>query len=141
MLREQKYCTFRLAGQLFGLPVEGVQEILRSQPLTPVPLAADEVRGLMNLRGLIVLAIDLRRRLGLPDRDGANPCKNVVVRTDRGPVALQVDEVGDVISVDVASSDQIPMYVSESVRAMIECAHKLPQELLLVLNSEVTWTI
>lgn len=75
MLHEQKYCTFRLAGQLFGLPVEGVQEILRAQPLTPVPLAADSVRGLMNLRGLIVLAIDLRRRLALPIREGEDTCK------------------------------------------------------------------
>ncbi len=141
MLHEQKYCTFRLAGQLFGLPVEGVQEILRAQPLTPVPLAAESVRGLMNLRGLIVLAIDLRRRLALPSRDREDTCKNVVVRTDRGPVSLQVDEVGDVITVDTRTRDEIPQYVSEQARSKISGAYKLPQELLLVLNSEAAWTI
>ena len=141
MLLEQKYCTFRLAGQLFGLPVEGVQEILRAQPLTPVPLANDAIRGLMNLRGLIVLAIDLRRRLALPPRESPESCKNVVVRTDRGPVALQVDEVGDVISVDAQTRDKIPQYVSEQARSKLSCAYKLPQELLLVLNSVAAWTI
>jgi purine-binding chemotaxis protein CheW len=141
MQPDQTYCTFRLAGQLFGLPVEGVQEILREQPLTPTPLAADSIRGLMNLRGLIVLAIDLRRRLALPPRGPTEQCKNVVVHTDRGLVALQVDEVGDVISVDTHTRDEIPQYVSEQARAKISCAYKLPQELLLVLNSEAAWTI
>ena len=83
-----QYCTFRLDGHLFGVPVETVQEVLRHQSMTVVPLAPAEVSGLLNLRGQIVVTVDLRVRLGLQRRSAEAPSVNVVVRTHEGTVSL-----------------------------------------------------
>ena len=68
-----QYCTFSLDGHVFGVPVSSVQEVLRSQDLTTVPLAPTEIAGLLNLRGQIVTSLELRARLGLPPRDPDAP--------------------------------------------------------------------
>jgi purine-binding chemotaxis protein CheW len=111
-----------------------VQEVVRSQPLTRVPLAAPMVRGLMNLRGQIVTAIDMRRRLELPDRDEPGDEVNVVLQTADGAVALLVDEIGDVLEVDEAQFERPPETLRGVVREVIQGAYKLPQELLVVLD-------
>ena len=83
-MESQQFCTFFLSGYLFGVPVPQVQEVIRFQPMTPVPLAPAAVRGMINLRGQIVLAIDLRLRLCLGELyEGERPT-NVVVRTPDG---------------------------------------------------------
>src|SRR3954454_4627156 len=103
MADEHQYCTFYLDGSYFGLDVLHVQEVIRHQEMTRVPLAPPVVRGLINLRGQIVTALDLRRRLELPDRPADQPPPvNVVVRTDDGAVSLLVDDIGDVLVVDEA---------------------------------------
>src|SRR5713101_5028768 len=99
MADENQYCTFYLDGHYFGLDVLKVQEIIRYQAMTRVPLASPVVRGLINLRGQIVTAIDLRRRLRLQDLPADRLPMNVVVRRDDGPVSLLVDEIGDVLEV------------------------------------------
>src|SRR3954454_49954 len=99
MADEHQYCTFYLDGSYFGLDVLKVQEIIRYQEMTRVPLAPPVVRGLINLRGQIVTALDLRRRLELPDRPPEQFPVNVVVQTVEGAVSLLVDEIGDVLSV------------------------------------------
>jgi purine-binding chemotaxis protein CheW len=95
----RQYCTFFIDGRFFGLDVLKVQEIIRYQVMTRVPLARPVVRGLINLRGQIVTAIDLRRRLELGDRPDDQLPVNVVVHTEDGPVSLLVDEIGDVLEV------------------------------------------
>ena len=97
MADERQYCTFYLDGHYFGVDVLKVQEVIRYQEMTRVPLAPPVVRGLINLRGQIVTAIDLRRRLDLPDRPADQLPVNVVVQTDDGAVSLLVDEIGDVL--------------------------------------------
>src|SRR5215831_18399742 len=99
MAEGQQYCTFYVAGHYFGLDVLKVQEIIRYQEMTRVPLAPPVVRGLINLRGQIVTAIDLRRRLELKERPADQFPVNVVVQTEDGPFSLLVDEIGDVINV------------------------------------------
>jgi purine-binding chemotaxis protein CheW len=84
MAAEHQYCTFYLDRHYFGLDVLKVQEIIRYQEMTRVPLAPPEVRGLINLRGQIVTAVDLRRRLELSERPADQLPVNVVVRTVRG---------------------------------------------------------
>ncbi|MBS2020709.1 MAG: chemotaxis protein CheW, partial [Deltaproteobacteria bacterium] len=92
----RQLCTFLIDGMLFGVDVTNVQEVIRYQEMTRVPLASSTVRGLINLRGQIVTAIDMRARLGLPPRaDQALPM-NVVASTGDGVVSLLVDEIGDV---------------------------------------------
>lgn len=99
MSQPKQFCTFYLEGLYFGVEVLQVQEVLRTQQMTRVPLSAATVRGLINLRGQIVTALDLRRRLGLSDRaDDAQPM-NVIVRTADGAVSLLVDEIGDVVEI------------------------------------------
>jgi purine-binding chemotaxis protein CheW len=129
-----QFATFRLDDQLFGIDVMTVQEVILAQELTAVPLAPHEVRGLINLRGQIVIALDLRRRLGLPEHRDHLTATNVVVRTADGPVSLLVDEIGDVIEVGDESFERPPETVSGVARELIRGAYKLEQELLLVLD-------
>ena len=90
-----RYCTFRLGDLLIGIDVRRVQEVLRHDHMTPVPLAPPEVRGLINLRGQIVTSVDLRQQLGLAtDRDLA---ASVVIRAGDEIFSLLVEEVGDVV--------------------------------------------
>jgi purine-binding chemotaxis protein CheW len=138
---ERQLCTFYLSGHYLGVDVLRVQEVIRSQMMTPVPLADAAVRGLINLRGQIVTAIDLRRRLGFPDRaDGAEPV-NVVVQTEEGAVSLLVDEIGDVVEVLESAFERLPETVRGMPRELTQGAYKLSDRLLLVLDVERTATV
>jgi chemotaxis signal transduction protein len=97
-----QFATFFVADLFFGVDVLHVQEVLRFQAMTPVPKAPRAIEGLINLRGQIVTAIDMRRRLGLPPRDGNKSPMNIVIRTSEGAVSLLVDEIGDVLEMDAA---------------------------------------
>lgn len=129
--------TFLLDGELFGVDVLQVQEVIRPQAMTPVPLSRPEVRGLVNLRGQIVTTLDLRRRLDLPDREdgGAEPM-HVVVRTPDGPVSFLVDAVGDVLTVDEDDFERHPDTVPDPARTLLRGTYKLDGRLLLVLDTE-----
>jgi len=120
----------------FGVEVEKVQEVIRHQEQTPVPLAPRVIGGLINLRGQIVTAIDLRRRLELSDRGDDQKAMNVVVRTDEGVVSLLVDEIGDVVEVEAQGFEPPPDTLRSSVRGMIRGAFKLKDRLLLLLDTE-----
>jgi purine-binding chemotaxis protein CheW len=133
-----QYCTFYLAGHYFGLDVLKVQEIIRYQEMTRVPLAPPVVRGLINLRGQIVTALDLRRRLELEDRPADQQPVNVVVHTDDGAVSLLVDEIGDVLEVPDKLFERPPETLQGPARELIRGAYKLPDRLLLILDPERT---
>jgi len=134
MSSERQYCTFTLADGFFGIEVSDVQEVLREMTLTPVPLAHGTVRGLINLRGQIVTAIDLRRRLELEARpDDENPM-NIVVRTPDGAVSLLVDKIGDVLVVDAEMFEAPPETIVPGVRELLAGVSQLEDRLLLVLD-------
>jgi purine-binding chemotaxis protein CheW len=130
--------TFHVGKYLFGVDVSLVQEVVRLQQMTPVPLATNEIAGLINLRGEVLTAIDLRARLGLPPVDvaatGREPV-NVVVRVDDEPVSLLVDEIGGVLEVSQVPFEQTPSTVDERVRDLLLGAYTLPDRLLLALNA------
>ena len=130
----RQYCTFFLDGHLFGVEVEAVQEVIRLQDVTRVPRAPAVVRGLINLRGQIVTAIDLRAQLGLPPPRGGAPSMNVVMRADGGPVSLLVDEIGDVIEVREDWFEPPPDTLQGTGREMLRGAYKLTDRLLLILD-------
>jgi len=133
----KQFSTFRLDGHFLGIEVTRVQEVIRAQRMTNVPLAPPEIRGLINLRGQIVTALDLRRRLALPDRpDGSPEPMNVVVRTGDGSVSLLVDEIGDVLTVDDDDFERPPDTLEGIARTLIHGAYKLDGRLLLVLDTE-----
>jgi purine-binding chemotaxis protein CheW len=130
-----QFCTFHVSGLFLGVEVTCVQEVIRSQPLTSVPLSPAIIAGLMNLRGQIVTAIDLRRRLGLPEREADRQPINVVIRSAEGAISLLVDEIGDVIEVDDESFERPPETLDTAARELIRGAYKLDGRLLLVLDA------
>lgn len=136
MIDAQQYCTFFLDGLFFGIEVQKVQEVIRYQEMTRVPLASPVIRGLINLRGQIVTAIDLRRRLRLPCREVDHLPMNVVVRSEEGIVSLLVDEIGDVQEVVADLFEPPPETLLGEARNLIRGAYKLDGRLLLVLDTE-----
>lgn len=128
------YCTFEVDRMLLGVEVEHVQEVIRDQAMTRVPLARDVVRGLINLRGQIVTAIDLRRRLGLPDRAFDAEPTNVILSTEDGAVSLLVDEIGDVIEADESELEPAPATLRGPPRALVTGVCKLEDRLLFALD-------
>jgi purine-binding chemotaxis protein CheW len=136
MTETKQYCTFLLDERYFGVEVQQVQEVIRYQEMTRAPLASPVVSGLINLRGRIVTAIDLRRRLGLADRPTGKLPMNVVVRTGDDAVSLLVDEIGDVIEVPSDNFEAPPETLRGAARTLVEGAFKLDDRLMLVLNTK-----
>jgi purine-binding chemotaxis protein CheW len=134
MAEHQQFCTFFLDERFFGVEVEKVQEVIRYQLVTPVPLAAPVIRGLINLRGQIVTAIDLRRLLQMADRTDDRRPINIVVHTRQGAFSLLVDRIGDVLDVDQAAFEHPPDSLDGVARELIQGAYKLDKRLLLTLN-------
>ncbi len=129
-------CTFTLDRYLFGVDVRQVQEVLRSQPMTRVPLAPTLVRGLINLRGQIVTAFDLRERLGLKPRDPDVLPMNVVLRKDEGPVALLVDDIGDVVELDESKLERPPSTLRGPAAELVRRVVQMPGALLCVMDTD-----
>jgi purine-binding chemotaxis protein CheW len=136
MAKSSQFCTFYLDKLLFGVELKGVQEVMRSLGMTRVPLAPREVSGLINLRGQIVAAVDLRRRLELPAAPPGARVMNVVVRSEDGAVSLLVDEIGDVVEVEESTFEPPPETLRGSVRTIILGIHKLNHRLMHVLDIE-----
>jgi len=136
MSANRQLCTFYLDGLLFGVDLQNVQEVMRFLKMTRVPLASPAVCGLLNLRGQIVTAVDLRRRLMLKPMDSDSLPMNVVVRAADGAVSLMVDEIGDVVEVEDSSFEAPPETLRGEVRTMILGVHKLKDRLVHVLDVE-----
>lgn len=134
-MESRQFCTFSLDNLFFGVEVLKVQEVIRFQSMTVVPLAPPAVKGLINLRGQIVTAIDLRRRLGLKEREDRDPM-NIVIRTEDGPVSLLVDEIGDVLEVTDELLEAPPRTIQGVARELITGVYKLEGRLLLMLDTE-----
>ena len=135
MSDESQFCTFTVADLYLGIPVDQVQEVVRSLEMTTVPLAPPAVQGLINLRGQIVTAIDLRIRLGLAPRPSGEKPMHVVVRTEDGAVSFMVDDIGDVIEAASHNFERVPETLSDEARTLVKGVYKLPGRLLLVLDT------
>ncbi|MFC0387766.1 chemotaxis protein CheW [Muricoccus vinaceus] len=136
--------TLTVAGQLCGVPVLGVRDILGPQAITPIPLAPPEVAGGLNLRGRIVTAVDLRRRLGLPPRNPAGPPPMSVVVEGGGELyALLADSVGDVLALPESglapnppTLDPLWQGVCAGVHQNVPDGGEAPGRLLIMLDVE-----
>lgn len=135
---DKQFATFVVDNLLFGIEVLRVQEVLRYQEMTRVPGAVEEIEGLINLRGQIVTAIDVRRRLGLQPRESGRTPMNMVVRSDDGAVSLLVDEIGDVVDVEESTFEPVPDNVVGQIRDLTSGVYKLEERLLLVLDTSKT---
>lgn len=133
MTGSMQVCTFDVDRYWFAVPVAQVQEVIRSIEVTRVPLAPPVIRGIINLRGLLVSAIDLRVRLGLPpieDVTGMSLC----VYTPDGIASLLVDDIGEVRSIDRETFEAPPATTDASIRPFLSTVSKQKERLLLILD-------
>jgi len=135
MSADRQLCTFMLDGLCLGIDVREVQEVMTHHEMTRVPRAAAVIRGLINLRGQIVPALDLRRRLKLNEAPVGWEPVSVVVHSSDGPVSLLVDEIGDVVPVAEENFERRPETLTGVARELIQGAYKLEDQLLLVLDT------
>ena len=129
-----QYVSFFVDKQLLGIPVNAVQEVLNPQALSPVPLARPEISGLLNLRGQIVTAVNLRRRLGLPELEEDRESMNVVVRHQGESFSLRVDDVGDVINVSGVALESPPSTLDAHWKTVTTGVFRLEEQLFVILN-------
>ncbi len=129
-----QFATFFLGGQLFGVDVLRVQEVLRYQDKSDIPLSPSYVSGLINLRGQIVTLLDLRTRLGLPPFEEGKRPMNVVVNSSEGPLSLMVDEIGDVLDVSRDVFEGPPPTMTGDMAEYVQGVCKLEDRILIILD-------
>jgi purine-binding chemotaxis protein CheW len=133
-MASRQFATFEVANQLFGVEVHAVQEVLSYNEYTPVPLAAEAVGGLFNLRGQVIAAVDLRVQLGLPRQTLEGPVMNVILRGDGEPVSLLVDRIGEVVDLDDEAFEPPPDTLIGPTRELVVGTFKLDTRLMLALD-------
>lgn len=130
----EDFVSMTVHGQLFGIPVLTVQDVLGPQTITRVPLGPPEVAGTLNLRGRIVTAIDLRKCLNLPEREEDDPGMSVVVHRDGELYSLIVDSVGEVLSLPDDRFERNPATLDERWRQVSAGVYRLDDQLLIVFD-------
>jgi purine-binding chemotaxis protein CheW len=132
----QDYVTVLIADQLFGIPVLQVHDVLRGLNLTKIPLAPPEVAGALNLRGRIVTAIDVRKRLGLPTLALDENCMSIVVEHQGEPYSLIIDDVGEVLNLNMQELEPTPVTLNSCWREVSGGVYRLENKLLVVMRIE-----
>ncbi len=131
-----QFCTFFIDSLYIGIDVNEVQEVIRYQAMTRTPRAPSVVSGLINLRGQIVTALDLRVSLGIKQREPDEQPMNIVVRDGENVISFLVDRIGDVVEADDSIFEPPPLTLPKSLKPLVKGAYKYPSQLLLVLNTE-----
>ena len=137
----KQVCTFTVGEMLFGIDVPLIQEVMRPQIMTRVPLAPSVIRGLINLRGQILTAIDLRERLGMPPAPATVSGMNIVVRLPDETVSFLVDEVGEVLNLEEDQFEEAPVTLHGAIQEVTAGIYKLKDRLLLLLNVTAAATL
>jgi len=132
--------SFLIDKKLFGIPIEDVLEVIKNVDMTPVPLAPVYIEGVINLRGQIVTAINLRKRLGMADKVTANDSTqikyhNIIIGSRNNSVSLLVDEIGDVLEITSDIIEPPPDTIKGLDPKYVKNVCKLKGELLVVLDS------
>jgi purine-binding chemotaxis protein CheW len=128
-----EYVTAAVGGQLFGLPIARVQDVFVLDRLTRVPLAAAEIAGVLNLRGRIVTAIDMRARLGLPPGEGGKRMA-IGIEVKGESYGLLIDAIGEVMSLPTVDRDGNPVNLEPRLARVSAGVHRLDDRLLVVLD-------
>jgi len=131
---EIEYVTVMIGGQMFGLPIGRVHDVFIPERLTRIPLAPMQIAGVLNLRGRIVTAIDMRRRLELPPREKGEKCMAVGIEQRGESFGLLVDAVGEVLKVPAASRDSNPVNLDQCLARVADGVHRLDDRLMVVLD-------
>lgn len=130
----EDFVSFTIDGQLFGIPVAKVQDVLSSQRTTPIPLAPPEIAGSLNLRGRVVTMIDMRLRLGLSPRDSSEAEMSIVVEHGQELYSLMVDSVGEVLPLNSRRHERNPPTLDPKMREYADGIYRLDDTLLVVLD-------
>ena len=125
--------TFMIAGRMYGIDVRTVQEVVKPMKMTKVPLAPEFVKGLINLRGQLATAIDLRHLFNLPETDKSESM-NVVCQTGGSAISLLVDEIGDVIEIDPDVLEPTPPTIAREIKKFMSGVYKVSDTLLSVID-------
>jgi purine-binding chemotaxis protein CheW len=128
-----EYVTVMIGSQLFGLPIGRVQDVFVLNQMTRVPLAPDDIAGVINLRGRIVTAIDLRRRLGVSSAGGRGPMA-VGIESGGESYGLVIDAVGEVLKPGTETAEAVPVNLDERLKRVASGVHRLDDGLLVVLD-------
>ncbi|WP_170149805.1 chemotaxis protein CheW [Rhodoplanes roseus] len=129
-----EYVTVMLGEQLFGLPISRVQDVFMLERLTRVPLSQPEIAGVLNLRGRIVTAIDMRRRLGLPKREDGRKPMAIGIESKGESYGLLIDSVGEVLKLDENNREPNPVNLDTRLARVSAGVHRLEGQLLVVLD-------
>ncbi len=136
MSLQEQACTFYLEDRMYALDVQQVQEVTKSLPITPIPLAPSYVKGLINLRGQIAVSIDLREMFGLPKHENTELTNTIVCRTDGILMAFPVDRVGDVVENDYNNFENTPETVEPKIAQFMKGVFKSQHDILSMLDIE-----
>ncbi|MFK8138207.1 MAG: chemotaxis protein CheW [Bdellovibrionales bacterium] len=129
----EQYCTFHLGEDYYGISVLEVQEVIKPMQLTKIPLSSPMIKGLMNLRGLIVTSISLRDMFDLGSTEDQD-YMNVIIRDNEELVALEVDIIDDVLNLNDESFEEAPDTLGSKIKPFVKGVHKLEGKLLVVLE-------
>jgi purine-binding chemotaxis protein CheW len=129
-----EYVTVMLGGQLFGLPISRVQDVFMPDRMTRVPLAPPEIAGVLNLRGRIVTAIDMRGRLAMPEHDGKRPPMAIGIECRGESYGLIIDAVGEVVTLDDSAREPNPVNLDAALARISAGIHRLERQLLVILD-------
>jgi purine-binding chemotaxis protein CheW len=130
------YVTFSAAEQMFGLPIERVQDVFKPSRITRVPLAGPEIAGVLNLRGRIVTAIELRIRLGLGAREGGNGPMAIGIESRGESFGLLVDAVGEVLKLSENELEANPVNLDRNLGRVSAGVYRLDGALLVILDTD-----
>jgi purine-binding chemotaxis protein CheW len=129
-----EFVTFAVAGQVFGLPIERVQDVFKPSRITSVPLAGAEIAGVLNLRGRIVTAIDMRRRLEVNRRQDGGSGMAIGIEAKGESFGLLVDAVGEVVKLPDIEREPNPINLGGKLAALSDGVYRLEGQLLVVLD-------
>lgn len=130
-----QYCGFKICDEEYAIPVMEVQEVIKPQQVTPIPLAQEQIRGLINLRGQIVTCISLRKLFGKED-DLASDHMNIIVRGNDGLFSLVVDEITDIIDIQQEDLEKSPDTINPQLKKYVDKIYKRKQGLVILLKIE-----
>lgn len=129
-----KVVSFRVGAEYYAVEISSVQEIIRMTHVVRIPDAPDFVEGVINLRGMIIPAIDLRRRFDVSGSSESKAMRIIITEIRKKKVGLMVDTVHDVLSVDSSNFEEAPHLVSGEQREFVRGLVKEKNQMFIVLN-------
>lgn len=137
----EQFVTFRVDNLFFGVSVKEVQEIIRYQEMTSVPLSPTFVSGLVNLRGQIITVVDMRSLLNLESHNSLIQQMIIVLLIEGEKICILVDKIGDVVDVTPQTFEETPTTFSNNLLGVVNGVHKLRGDVMLILNTKTCFEI